>query len=234
MLRIHQPPAGEIAVQDYAVTVNGENAELWFCRVSAMPYNTVWPGYQRPLEQTEIASFLSLETDEPVTFRVRAVKPFAEAVVRPLSKGIALQVNGQEITFTVSRCGQYTLELDGWHNALHIFVNPVTDFGVKKDDPKVRYYAPGVHDIGNLELEDGETLFVDGGAVLYGSVTAIGKKNVRIVGYGVIDGSREKRTSDTGLITWGLGMNTDFRDEETLRQHLAEKKVLNGCVHLYS
>jgi len=234
MLRIHQPPAGEIAVQDYQVTVNGENAGLWFCRVSAMPYNTVWPGYQRPMDQTEIASFLSFEMDEPVTIRVKAAKPFSEAVVRPLSRRIVPEINGQTLTFTVACCGQYTLELDGWHNALHIFANPVTDFSVRKDDPRVRYYAPGVHDIGNLELEDGETLFVDGGAVLYGSVTAIGKKNVRIVGYGVIDGSREVRTSDTGLITWGQKQTDDYRNEDALRRHLAEKKVLNGCVHLYS
>ena len=234
MLRIHQPPVGERTVEDIQVLLNGEKANLWFCRVSAMPYNTVWPGMQRPMDQTEIASFLSFEMDEPVTFTVTAENAPEDVVVRPLSKGIVPRVSGKEITFTLTRCGQYTLELDGWHRALHIFANPVSDFGVDKTDPKVRYFAPGVHDMGDIELSDGETLFVDGGAVVYGSVTAIGKKNIRIVGYGVIDGSREERTNDTFLITWGRKQTDDYRNEDELRRHLQEMQVLKGCVHLYS
>ena len=49
MLRIHHPPEGEMTVSDFSVRVNGEETSPWFCRVSAMPYNTVWPGRQRPL-----------------------------------------------------------------------------------------------------------------------------------------------------------------------------------------
>ena len=122
----------------------------------------------------------------------------------------------------------------GWHNALHLFANPVSDFGVNQYDPNVLYYGPGVHDIGHLELEEGQTLFVDGGAVLYGSVTAIHKKNVRIVGYGIIDGSQEVRTDDTQLITWDFTA-PNFRDEAILRRHLEEKKVLHGLslIHIF-
>ena len=86
-----------------------------------------------------------------------------------------------------------------------------------KAAPGVRYFGPGVHEVGNLELEDGETLFLDGGAVLYGSVWAIHKKNVRIVGYGVIDGSREERTSRSRQICSARGEDLDCRSEETVR-----------------
>ncbi len=131
------------------------------------------------------------------------------------------------------RAHHYTVELDGWHHALHIFANPLTDFGVDKSAANVRYLAPGVHE-GDLELRDGETLFLEGGAVLYGSVTAIHKKNVHIVGYGVIDGSREVRTDETPLLPWNLDGTEGLRDEATLRRHLSEKRVLKGCVRLYS
>ena len=43
MLRIHHPPEGEATVSDFSVCINGEETSPWFCRVSAMPYNTVWP-----------------------------------------------------------------------------------------------------------------------------------------------------------------------------------------------
>ncbi len=234
MLRIHHLPEGEKTVSTFDVSLNGEKTLPWFCRVSAMPYNTVWPGYQRPLEQTEIASFVSFEMDEPITVCLTADHNFGEVVVRPLSKGIQPQIKGRTITFTITQCGPYTVETDGWHQALHLFANPVTDFGVDKNDPNVLYFGPGIHEIGSLELNDNQTLFVDGGAVLYGSVAALHKKNVRIVGYGVIDGSREVRDNSTQLITWELIEKINLRDEATLRTHLSERKVLEGCVHLYS
>lgn len=234
MLRIHHLPAGEMTVSDFAVSLNGEKTLPWFCRVSAMPYNTVWPGCQRPLDQTEIASFISFEMDEPIHVHLTAARDFKEVTVRPLSKSIAPAVSGRDIDLTITQCGQYTVELDGLHNPLHIFANPPSDFGVDKAAPNVLYLAPGIHELGNIELKDGQTLFVDGGAVLYGSVEVIHKKNVRIVGYGVIDGSREVRDNSTQLITWELNEKIDLRHEDTLRAHLAEHHVLRGCVHLYS
>lgn len=234
MLRIHHPPEGEATASNFSVQLNGEETLPWFCRVSAMPYNTVWPGYQRPLDQTETASFISFEMDAPVTVRLRADRDFDEAIVRPLHRAVVPAVNGRDIEFTISECGQYTVELDGWHGALHIFANPVSDFGVRRDDPGVIYFAPGIHETGEIELEDNQTLFVEGGAVIYGSVTAFHKKNIRIVGYGVIDGSREVRTGDTQLLTWELDNPIDMTDERTLRAHIAERRVLRGCVHLYS
>jgi len=233
MFRIHHLPEGEISVSDFEVTLNGQKVLPWFCRVSAMPFNTPWPGKQRPLEQTEIASFVSFEMDEAVEVKLIASRNFKELAIRPLSKGIEAKICGREITFCIEKCGHFTVELDGWHNALHIFANPYTDFGVDKNDPNVLYYGPGVHEIGNIELADGQTLFVDGGAVVYGSIAAFHKKDIRIVGYGLIDGSREVRTDDTLLITWDFTA-PNFREEAVLRKHLKEKNVLNGCVHLYS
>lgn len=234
MLRIHHLPVGEATVSDFQVSINGETTRPWFCRVSALPYNTVWPGRQRPVEQSEAASFISFEMDEPVKLELMAAKDFAEVVVRPLSKNVKPRVSGRRIAFEIEKPGQYTVELDGWHKALHIFANPVNDFGVDKSDPNVIYYGPGVYDIGDMELTEGQTLFVDGGAVLYGSVTACHSDRVRVVGYGVIDGSREVRTDDTMLIAWDVEHAAPLREESVLRGYIKKYNVLNGCVHFYS
>ncbi|MBR4941144.1 MAG: hypothetical protein IKZ19_04000, partial [Clostridia bacterium] len=232
MFRIHHPPKGEATVSDFKVILNGEETLPWFCRVSAMPYNTVWPGCQRPIDQTEIASFISFEMDSPVTVELEAAKDFEKIAIRPLSKNIKPSLSGRKIIFTLPAAGHYTVELDGSHNALHIFANPYTDFGVDKNADNVIYYGPGVYDIGNMELEEGQILYVDGGAVLYGSVTAIHKENVGIVGYGVIDGSKEIRDNDTLLLVYSI--DEDLRDESILRRRLKETNCLNGCVRLYS
>ena len=112
MLRIHHPPEGEMTVSDFSVRVNGEETSPWFCRVSAMPYNTVWPGHQRPMDQSEISSFLSFEMSEPVTLRLVASRDFDDLAIRPLSKGVQARVRGREIEFTLTQCGSYTVELE--------------------------------------------------------------------------------------------------------------------------
>ena len=57
------PIASEICDQ-YEIIVNGKRANAINTRVSAMPFNRYWPGQQRPLDQTEIASYLPIFTDE--------------------------------------------------------------------------------------------------------------------------------------------------------------------------
>ena len=48
-------PDGEALCEDYELRVNGQLVPVYSCRVSAMPFNQVWPGYQRPVDQTELA-----------------------------------------------------------------------------------------------------------------------------------------------------------------------------------
>ena len=40
--------------KDYKVFVNGAEIPVYACRISAYPFNTWWPGYQRPVAQSEI------------------------------------------------------------------------------------------------------------------------------------------------------------------------------------
>ena len=64
-------PGGEPRFTGITVTLNGIPVDTPLCRVSAFPYNTPWPGRQRPLDQTEEAAFLGFEADEPVTLHIR-------------------------------------------------------------------------------------------------------------------------------------------------------------------
>ncbi len=233
MIRVHELPAGEATRGDFQVSIEGRTVTPYFARVSAMPYNTVWPGCQRPLDQTEEASFVSFEADQPVLLSLTADRYFSECVVRPLSKRITPVCTGRSIALTIPGPGAYTVELDGFHHALHIFCCPVREFGVDKTADNVLYFGPGVHHVGHLEVGSGQTVWIDGGAVVYGSITAVHARDVHIVGYGVLDGSEEVRTTETGLITWDFS-GVDFTDEAVLRRHLADKRVLRGCIRLYS
>lgn len=67
-------------------------------------------------------------------------------------------------------------------------------------DENILYYGPGVHEIGLVELHSNQTVILDAAAVVYGGFVAYGADNITITGTGVLDGSKEVRTSDTGLI----------------------------------
>lgn len=106
---------------DYKVKINGEECYVHSCRVSAMPYNAYWPGYQRDKNQAEWASFISFFGDEEVTVEVECEREFKTATVRPRSKNVAVTANGNKVSFVLKTIGNYVLELDDNHFALHIF-----------------------------------------------------------------------------------------------------------------
>ena len=62
----------------------------------------------------------------------------------------------------------------------------------------VRFFGPGIHEAGLIELKDNETLYLAPGAWVKGNVRSIGTRNVSIRGRGVLDGSDIQRRAGTG------------------------------------
>ena len=191
MLHIPQNPAGYPLSALYTVFADGQNVPVRRCRVSAYPLNLVWPGYQRPLYQTEEAAFAFFDFDGEVILRVVPARPFSSVVIKPLSRGVVPTVQDGVITFTLRQAGPYTVELDGIHHTLHLFTAAPKTYDL--DCANTICYGPGIHDVGSVELEDNQTVYIDANAVVYGGFHAEGKKNVRILGRGVLDNSRLNR-----------------------------------------
>jgi len=186
-------PAGEKLFEDYTLRVNGQTVPVYFCRVSAVPFDQVWPGYQRPMDQTELAGFAYWEMSGAAQVEVTVKSRFHSVVVRPLSRGIHPAVQGQRITFQVSRPGQFTVELDGSHHTLHLFADPPEVGAPKEGDPYVLYFGPGVHRPGKIQLHSGQTIYVAGGAVVYATIEGRNVSGARILGRGIIDSSEFAR-----------------------------------------
>ena len=194
-------PEGEPRFTGITVTLNGIPVDPPLCRVSAFPYNTPWPGRQRPLDQTEEAAFLGFEADEPVTLHIRWAHPVRELTVRPLARGVQAVPDGNTATVTLPAPGAYTVEADGYHQALHVFFDPIRDFpAVAQGKAHILSFGPGVHEIGCMDLESDTAVLIDRDAYLYGSFRAVCAENIDIFGYGVIDGSREVRTDESRLL----------------------------------
>ena len=182
----------EYECNDYEVKINGEKADLNSARVSAVPFNRRWPGHQRGLEQTELINFLSISFDEPVKFEIKPNKAFENIIIRPLNLGITPEIKDGVISFTLDKPEYLSIEPYGRNNALHIFADPIKDYKIDKDSENVIYFGKGEYDIGSIELKSNQTLFIDEGAVVYACIKAIDCENIKILGHGILDNSKNK------------------------------------------
>ncbi|MBE5766128.1 MAG: hypothetical protein E7335_02970 [Clostridiales bacterium] len=198
-------PDGEPPFTGYSVFVDGKFAPLYSVRVSAMPFNREWPGYQRDIAQSELAAMLSMDMSAPVDITIDFPDEIKTAVVRPLSADVSICTEGKQAFFTIRRPGQYSVEINGRHHNLHIFANPPAE---KIDRSKyTHYFAAGVHEAGTIILNSGDSMYLEAGAVVHGTLQAFDAENIRIEGRGILDYSRFDRPEPfrherTGMINF--------------------------------
>ena len=199
-------PVGESMSADYRVTVGGKPVPVYTARVSAIPLNHIWPGFpcircERPIEQTEIASFACWDMSGPAEVEVVSNRPVRTVAIRPAARGIKPVVEGNRVSFTMPGPGYLTVEVNGFARALHLFASPLESDPPKPDAPGVRYFGPGIHRPGVMHLRSGETLYIAAGAVVHGAVLADDASDVKILGRGILDVSTLKRGQTPGAIS---------------------------------
>lgn len=186
---------------NYVLTVDGSNINVLPCRVSAMPFNKQYEGMTRPLYQTEIASFASWDMKDAVTVEIISKKDVKSVIIRPLSLGIKPIIEGNKISFKVTKPGQIVIEVNDMHKALHLFANPPEKNIPSEESPNIKYFGPGIHEIGRTQLFSDDTVYIAPGAVVYGSFYALEASNIKIYGRGIIDVSKQKRFEGGGAIS---------------------------------
>ena len=151
-----------------------------------------------PALQTKRGAFLSFGMNGPVEVRIATGRVVKDVVIRPLAAGIKARIENGQIRFTLPRPLNLSIELDGEvDDPLFVFANPVLPAPPDRDDPKVRYFEGGkIHDAGEILLGDGESLYLEGGAVVRAVVRARDGADIRIGGAGILDAStRNQKTN---------------------------------------
>ena len=188
------PNPEEAISKHFSANIDGEALPIKQVRVTKHPFNTWWPGHQRPKDQTEFASYANFSISGKVTITIRSnLKRIEKVEIRPQTFGIVPQVDGQLITFTLDKPCHFTVEVNDHHNCLHIFASKPENYDIDLSDENVIYFGPGIHTAGLIKLESNQTLYLHESAVVYGSVYAKNAENIRVLGRGVIDSSPYKR-----------------------------------------
>lgn len=111
------------------------------------------------------------------------------ARVRPLSRNIRPETQDSLVTFLLTDAGQYSIEQPGTSTfkdqVLFLFANRPGKDRPKNDDSRVIYLKPGIHQQ-HIDLKSGQTLYLEAGAVLFGSINVWDARDVRILGKGTV------------------------------------------------
>ncbi len=145
--------------------------------------------------------FGQVEIARPTEIEVRARFDIRWVDIRPTSAGIAPQIapDHGSFRFRLDRPLPLTIEFNGqWQRVIHLFGNPPETNPLHADAPHVRYFGPGLHEPGLIELKDNETLYLAEGAWVKGIVASVGTKHIAIRGRGVLDGSGIPRRRPAG------------------------------------
>lgn len=113
------------------------------------------------------------------------------AEIRPKNENIEFEQDDSGIYFTVDRPVNLSVEFGGdiYHN-LFIFANLNYSEIPNSYAENVIYFSAGVHDVGQMRLYSNQTVFIDSGAVVYGSFLCEDSENVKIMGHGILHGEK--------------------------------------------
>ena len=190
--------------QAVEASFGGKSLSVHPARVSAFPMNQVWPGYQRPVEQTKMASFVTFDMAEPGELAVVPApdEDLGEPIILPLSWKPMMRREGRALKIAVDKPRQFTVSFGKDAPVLHVFANPVFDEPHGADEI---VFGPGEHHVGVVVPKSGQTIRIEEGAVVYGGIFVAHAKDVTITGRGIVDGSFLRR-ADHGSAPFKAGV----------------------------
>jgi hypothetical protein len=174
------------------------------------------------------------DTDLPACIEVTAsiAFPATDVVVRPRSKNIVHECEGCIVRFTLARVEKVSIDFGYGRRPLYLFLSPPEEAPpIVEKESVVTFPAGQITEMPLLTLEDGQTLYLPGGAVFKGRIHVKGRRDVRICGHGIIDGSYYTRDLDGSLPLVVMESCSDILIEGiTLVRPTGWMLVLAACV----
>jgi len=197
-VRVYPAPVGEPMSKRFTVSVKGQSAPVYVAHVKAI--GTVGTATVKEEQVDGEASFALFDLKGEATVTVTCAEKVKAVKVLPTSRGIVAKIEGSSVSFKVAGPDQLTVEVNGdWNNSLHVFVNGFEKDAPNLKDPNLIYFGPGMHVIAPMSVGSGKTVYIAGGAVVYGklpegvpnggAVFLLKGNDITLRGRGIIDGS---------------------------------------------
>ena len=179
LLTLYEGPKTMTTSATAKVTANGNDLFVYDVMVN---HEHIWNANTQPT--TTPMTYFDFEGKVRIEVEMPGLPDKVEsAAVIPQSWGITPEVKDGKVSFMITEPGQYTVVFnDNVNKALHIFANPLETDVPDPDDPNVYYIPSGEWVMDAIALEDGQTLYISGGAVLHSIISVNNAKNVTICG----------------------------------------------------
>ncbi len=212
---------------DFRVQVQGISAPVVRTAINNDHENWSWN------PKTDLASLVNFDFEGPITVTVDATTDFTGVEILPRSAGVVPTIQGRRITFTLKKPARLELNLTGTSqpiNSLHLFANELEVPPASLTAPNLIYFGPGRYDAGQVKIEkDNTTIYIAGGAVVRGWFRTEGRKNIRLLGHGIIDGSQNERGKRGDFLAFFHGCQDVQINGLTLLDNSGWHIVLAGC-----
>ncbi|GCE31276.1 endopolygalacturonase [Dictyobacter alpinus] len=136
--------------------------------------------------QTGVAYFVSVSSSEELQVEIISNKKLGPLTISPQRLGVVAEVADNCARFQVKNDQLLHIVLEGVTLPLFFYANPEDSY----DGKATYYFAAGqIHEVGELVLHDNESIYIEGGAVVRGSIRATDAAHIKIYGNGILDGS---------------------------------------------
>ena len=200
LVQAHTAPDGEPLSTRFTVTAENQNVPVYVAKVApedrALRFKSV-DDVATSGTYFEKAGFASFDCRGEVNVTVTCPEPVTRAKILPSRSGIVPAVSGNRVSFKVPAPCLLTLEINGdWVHSLHLFANDPENNLPQPGDPDVIYFGPGIHEIEQLRVTSGKTVYLADGAVVRGKPNphhtptfSLQGNDITLRGRGILDGS---------------------------------------------
>jgi len=123
---------------------------------------------------------------------IKAARDVKWVDIRPKSLEIKCDFKDSTITIAITQPCKLSIELNGEfsNRPLFLFAGAPEKNVPARDNPAVIWFESGkVHRPGIIEVKSGQTVFIEGGAVVEGIIHADNASDIKILGRGILDGT---------------------------------------------
>ncbi|NJN28066.1 MAG: hypothetical protein HC819_19885 [Cyclobacteriaceae bacterium] len=146
------------------------------------------------------ASYAAFGTSGKARITIQTTTDVKWVDVRPKSLNIKPVIQNNIISFSIPGPCLLSIEINGSiSNPLFIFANPIEQKPLK-NDPDIIYFEAGkVHKAGTIYPKSHQTIYIEGGAVVEGAISAKNVEHVKVAGYGILDGTNNNQLTNAEM-----------------------------------
>jgi hypothetical protein len=185
---IYPSPEGIVASDNFNVDVRLKGESKW---QPVFVYQSV-----NKLNQDENASWAPFSFSGEIEIRITPLNQKCDSlIIRPKAFQIKPTLQDNRVYLSLTKPSKLCMEINGNSDrVLFIFADTLDHKPKEIEGSNLIYFKPGVHEIGDkYKLQSNTTYYIDGGAVLKGSLYGEGKlENVIIRGRGLINSGYQK------------------------------------------